>query len=112
MPWGSRETWDTRLLDEYRLLISLRRTSEALAVGGMRFAYVDDDVLVYLRETADERLLCLAARDRHAPVRIPLAALDASELESLYGTDAEVEGGDAVLAVDGPSFHVWRLGNG
>jgi alpha-glucosidase len=112
VPWGSRDAWDTRLLDEYRLLTGLRRSSEALTVGGMRFAYVDDDVLVYLRETADERLLCLAARDRHAPVRIPLAALEANELESLYGADAEAEGGDAVLPADGPSFHVWRLGNG
>jgi alpha-glucosidase len=112
MPWDRRDAWDVALLDEYRKLIGLRRASAALARGGMRFAYVDDDVIVYLRETREERLLCLAARDRRVPVRLSLAALEARELESLYGADADVEGGDAVLPADGPSFHVWRLGNG
>jgi alpha-glucosidase len=112
MPWSHPETWDDVLLDAYRRLIALRRSSGALARGGIRYAFVDDDVIAYLRETPEERLLCLAARDGHGPVRLPLAALEANELESLYGSDAEVDGGDAVLPADGPSFHVWRLTNG
>jgi alpha-glucosidase len=112
MPWDRPDVWDTALLDEYRRLIALRRSSPALARGGIRFAFVDDDVIVYLRETGGERLLCLASRDEHAPVRLPLSGLGARELECLYGSDAEHESEEAVLPAAGPSFHVWRLTNG
>lgn len=112
MPWDRRDAWDTALLDEYRRLIALRRSSPALTRGGIRFAFVDDDVIAYLRETSGERLLCLASRDEHAPVRLPLAALGARELECLYGSDADIESDRAVLPAAGPSFHVWRLTNG
>lgn len=112
MPWDRPDAWDTALFDEYRRLIALRRSSPALARGGIRFAFVDDDVIVYLRETGGERLLCLASRDEHAPVRLPLSGLGARELECLYGSDAELERDEAVLSAAGPSFHVWRLTNG
>jgi alpha-glucosidase len=112
MPWDRRDVWDTALVDEYRRLIALRRSSSALARGGIRFAFVDDDVIAYIRESSDERLLCLASRDEHAPVRLPLSALGARELECLYGSDAELESAEAVLPAAGPSFHVWRLTNG
>ena len=104
MPWDRPETWDTQLLEEYRRLIALRRSSAALARGGIRYAYVDDDVIAYLRETRDERLLCLASRADHAPVRVPFTSL-----ETLYGDDAEIDGAEAVLPADGPSFHIWRI---
>jgi alpha-glucosidase len=112
MPWDRTDEWDRTLLEEYRRLIALRRSSGALARGGLRFAYVDDDVIAYLRETADERLFCLASRADHDPVRIPLAALEANALETLYGADADIDAGDAVLRAGGPLFHVWRLTNG
>ena len=112
MPWDRSDAWDPALLDEYRRLIGLRRSRPALACGGIRFAFVDDNVIVYLRETGGERLLCLASRDEHAPVRLPLSGLGALELESLYGSEADLESDDAVLPAVGPSFHVWRLTNG
>jgi alpha-glucosidase len=108
-PWDRLETWDRELLDRYRELIALRRSAPALARGGMRFAYVGPDALAYLRETADERLLCLAARAEHAPVRLPLAALGAQGLEPVVGGEARIEHDEALLPADGPAFHVWRL---
>jgi alpha-glucosidase len=107
MPWDRPETWDTELLEGYRRLISLRRASPALAHGGIRYVFVDDDVIAYLRETAEECLLCLASRAPHAPVRLPFASL-----ETLYGEEPETDGPDALLPAAGPAFHVWRLTNG
>jgi alpha-glucosidase len=112
MPWDRPDDWDRDLLEEYRRLIALRRSSGALARGGLRFAHVEDDAIAYLRESADERLLCLASRADHDGIRISLAALEASELETLYGADVDIDGGDAVLPAGGPQFHVWRLTNG
>jgi alpha-glucosidase len=112
MPWGRPDTWANDLHAAYRRLVALRRSHESLARGGFRFAYVDDDVIAYLRETRGERLLCLASRAEHEPVRLSLAALGCRGLDTLYGDSADVETGDALLPAAGPSFHVWRLNDG
>jgi alpha-glucosidase len=101
MPWDRIDTWDGTLFEEFRTLIALRRSSDALARGGIRYLHVSDDAIAYLRESRTERLLCLAARARHEPVATPFA-----RLETLYGEDAR----DGVLPADGPAFHVWRIG--
>ena len=100
MPWDRPESWDERLLHEYRRLIALRRSSDALARGGIRYAHVTDDAIVYLRETRSERLLCLAARAPHEPISVPF-----TNLETLYGDDVD----RGVLPSHGPAFHVWRI---
>ena len=104
MPWEHPETWDTELLEAYRELIALRRGSDALARGGIRYAHVGADAIAYLRETAGERLLCLAARASHEAVRLPLAALAASSLETLFGADAQLDASDAVLPARRPGI--------
>jgi alpha-glucosidase len=109
MPWDRAEMWDAALFERYRELIALRRGSPALARGGLRFAAVAGDAIAWLRETADERVLCLAVRSAHDPIRLPLAALGCSGLETLYGGDVTMAGGEAVLPGDGPAFHAWRL---
>ena len=109
MPWDSPEGWDQGVLSDYRRLIALRRSSEALAQGGIRYAAVGSDAIAYLRESSGERLLCLASRAEHEPVRLPLSELGASELDTLVGSEPEREGDDVVLPGDGPTFHVWRL---
>ena len=109
IPWDAPESWDADLFEGYGRLIQLRRASEALARGGIRYAYVGADAVAYLRETASERLLCLAARAEHEAVRLPLAALGATELTTLYGADTSLARGEAILPAEGPAFHVWRI---
>jgi alpha-glucosidase len=109
MPWSHPESWDAQVLDAYRGLIALRRSSRALARGGIRYAHVSSDAIAYLREAAGERVLCLATREAGAEVRLPLAALGAKELETLWGEDALIRDGEAVLPAGGPAFHAWRL---
>jgi len=100
MPWAHPESWDTELLARYRELIRLRRSSDALARGGMRYVHVADDAIAYVRESRSERILCLAARASHAPITVPF-----TELETVYGEDAR----DGVLPAGGPGFHAWRI---
>jgi alpha-glucosidase len=104
MPWSRPETWDTALFESYRELVALRRGSETLARGGLRFVVVSGDALAYLRELDGERLLCLAARASHEPIRLPLRAA-----ETVRGGDITFENGEAVLPGDGPAFHIWRI---
>lgn len=100
MPWDRPERWDEKLLEGYKRLIALRRSSEALSRGGIRYVQADADTIAYLRETKSERLLCLASRAEHHPITVPFR-----NLETLYGDDAH----DGVLPSHGPAFHVWRI---
>jgi alpha-glucosidase len=100
MPWSEPETWDTAFLDEVRALTALRRSSDALARGGLRYLHVTADAVAFLRETRGERLLVLAARAAHEPIATPFTSL-----ETLYGEDAK----DGVLPADGPAVHIWRI---
>ncbi|HEY9326076.1 MAG TPA: alpha-amylase family glycosyl hydrolase, partial [Candidatus Limnocylindria bacterium] len=109
MPWSRGETWDTVAHDAYRSLIALRRGSRALMRGGIRYAHVSADAIVYLREARGESVLCLAARGSHQSVRLSLDALGARELETLAGEDVSIDGDHAVLPTDGPAFHAWRV---
>ena len=49
-PWAHPEAWDDDTLATYAGLARLRHEHEALRRGGLRWAHVDDDALVYLRE--------------------------------------------------------------
>jgi alpha-glucosidase len=106
MPWDAPDTWDRQLLEAFRRLIALRRSSDALARGGIRYAHVSDDAIAFLRESPSERLLVLAARASHEPVRL---TLDARELEPLLGGEPVAVNGSVELPGDGPAFHVWRV---
>ena len=109
MPWSRPGTWDQVALDGYRELIGLRRRSRALARGGIRYAHVSADAIVYLREARDETVLCLAARADHVPVRLPRAALGGAQPETLIGEDTLIDGDEVVLPAGGPTFHAWRI---
>jgi alpha-glucosidase len=105
--WGedARRTipWDAPRDEDFfaavQRLVRLRRSSDALARGGLRFVHVGADAIAYVRESREERLLCLAARARHAPLPNPF-----DRLETLVGHDAST-----TLPADGPAFHVWRV---
>ena len=112
MPWDRPETWDTELLEGYRRLTALRRSSDALARGGIRIAHAAGGTLAYLRETRSERLLCLALRGTATPLRLSLRSLGCGALETLAGADASCSDGEVTLPAVGPSFHVWRLIDG
>jgi alpha-glucosidase len=106
LPWSAldepglaRET-----VELYSQLIRLRRDHAALNQGGIRWIHVDDDVLVYARETAEESVLVLAAR---ADVDLEL---DVTPGDVLYGT-VTTEQLDATtrFTAIGPTFAAWLL---
>lgn len=110
MPWDRPDRWRTATLDVYRRLAALRRDEPALRRGGLRWLHASADALAFVRERAGERLLVLAARAAHEPVRLPLGTAGTP----LYGGAAIVPGpdGTVVLPADGPAFHIWRIIDG
>jgi alpha-glucosidase len=112
-PWHRPKEWDRTTLNHYRELAALRRANHALRHGGLRWAHVEGDALVFLRESERQRLLVLAARAGHPPIRLPAAPLGlAGEAPNRYGAAPPLEpapDASVTLPGDGPTFQVWQL---
>jgi alpha-glucosidase len=113
-PWADPGGWDDDTLAAYAGLARLRSEHEALRRGGLRWAYVDDDTLVYLREHPAGSVLVAARRTAGAAVELPAGPLGFADgsllLSTGTGADLVETGGVVTLpASDGPSFSVWRL---
>ncbi|MEO8908196.1 MAG: glycoside hydrolase family 13 protein [Microbacteriaceae bacterium] len=112
----SIETHATATFDLYSRLIHLRRAHPALDTGGMRWLHVDGDVLVFVRESAGESILVLAAR-ADVDVRLPLdAGTGADAAVPVFGDVAlevvpsvEEDEGGIRIASHGPVFAAWQL---
>ena len=89
----------------------MRKGTEALRHGSLRFVAADRDAIAFVRETAGERVLVHAARSAHEPLRLGTADVGvANGPDLLYGDGGLVhDGGTIELAGDGPSFSVWRI---
>ncbi|THF88618.1 glycoside hydrolase family 13 protein [Deinococcus sp. KSM4-11] len=110
MPWAHPERWNTHRLESTRALFQARAASEALRRGGLRWLWVGDDVLVFLREAPGETVLVQAARASYKPVRLPVGVVG-THLTGLAGTPDVEAGADGTVALpaDGPAFGLWRL---
>ena len=106
LPWSSLGEAGpvSETVELYSQLIALRRDHVALNQGGMRWIHVGDDVLVYIRETAEESVLLLAARADFD------LELDLPELTALYGSvnTKRVDAGTRLHGT-GPAFAAWSL---
>jgi alpha-glucosidase len=102
MPWHLEH--DGVTFAYYRALVALRQAHPALRRGGLRWAHVDTDTMVFLRETTDEAILVLA---RRAPGR-PVSLAGLSAAVNIYGGAPDLPPG-ATLPADGPTFQAWQL---
>ncbi|MFM1789443.1 MAG: hypothetical protein RLZZ12_792 [Actinomycetota bacterium] len=57
-----RSTWDEEFFTEVKKLVSIRRKSDALANGGLRWILIEDDVIAFVRESRREVILIVLAR--------------------------------------------------
>ncbi|MGO4680892.1 glycoside hydrolase family 13 protein [Microbacterium sp. 2MCAF23] len=112
IPWGTEVQPDTaERIALYRDLVGLRRAHPVLGTGGLRWLHVDDDGLVFVRESAEETVLVLAARG-DVDIELPAGALaGAAAAEALFGdaTLAVADDGAVALAAEGPVFAAWTL---
>ena len=82
---------DTSLLNHYRALLAFRKLHPALQKGEIEFVRTDGDVLAFIREQDDERILCafnLSPETRETP-------LDEFDMEPMDAPDfgCEVQNG-------------------
>lgn len=71
MPWDHPDRWDHDTLAAYSSLSAQRREHVALRRGGLRWAHVSDDALVFLREHPDETALVCVRRAAGPAIELP-----------------------------------------
>lgn len=108
-PWENKSEWDLNVLDTYKRLIALRTSSSALANGGMRIVHLDDDVIAYLREDAEQRYLVVCARQAAPRVELDADWLDISTIESLLGFAADFANGVVSIDIPHAGSGIWRI---
>ncbi len=113
MIWNESE-WNTGLRAWYQRLIRLRRHSPALRHGGFQLVYASGDVVAFLREAPEERLLVVVRRTGDATEALPVrhAALADGTLlrEDLTGQETVVSGGMLSLSDLPPvGAQIWRV---
>ena len=116
MPWDSASDPEVAArMSLYRELIGLRGAHAALRDGGLRWLHADDDALAFVRESAGESVLVVAA-SRATRFGIAAAALagevDPASIRPLVSFgEVSVDAGGPGLAFDvsGPAFGAWLL---
>jgi alpha-glucosidase len=90
MRWDET-TWDTDLRAHFQQVIGLRRTAPALRRGGFQQVYADGGLIVYLRQSPEQRLLVVGYRgpEALASVEVPVwhaGLADGTALTDLLGS--------------------------
>ncbi|MBS1907934.1 MAG: glycoside hydrolase family 13 protein [Actinobacteria bacterium] len=117
IPWGTEQ--DPGVAERialYRDLVGMRRAHPVLGTGGLRWLHVDDECVVFVRESAAQSVLVLAARG-DADLELPpgavagAAAAGAQFGEALFGEAmlAVASDGAVALTAEGPAFAAWAL---
>ena len=88
--WEDRTAWDHDFMGEVKKLVSLRRSQDALINGGLRWVAIEDEYLVYLRESKKQSILVMVSR---GPVHatIDISAYGYHVTKTLFGQEAKGE---------------------
>jgi alpha-glucosidase len=86
--WEDRSGWDLNFLESVKKLVKLRKESDALINGGLRWVAVEKDYLAYLRESKSEAILVFISRTA-AKAEIDLSLYGYSVSQTLYGQSAK-----------------------
>jgi len=109
IPWEHKDRWDLAFFEQVKNLVAIRRTSDALAVGGLRFIYITDDVIAFLRESHSESILVAISR-KAGEFAIPLAPYGYEVAQTLFGS--EQSGAMISRSDSAPGIGIYRLGRG
>ena len=106
--WEDRTNWDHEFLKKVRSLVKIRRTSDALAYGGLRWVEEKNNHVAYLRESKKESVLVLVTR-KASKIDMDLAPYGYEIDSELYGSGGL--GTSIHLETKSAELFIWRLKN-
>ena len=104
--WSDPEGWDADLFEEFKKLIAIRKTSDSIINGGLRWVSVKRDSVAYLRESSEEALLVYVAR-KGGEHGIDIEPFGYSVAQNLYGSSSGRK--QISFTSKGATSRIWRL---
>lgn len=104
--WEHPEKWNEILLQGFKELISIRKSSDALINGGIRWIHASKDSMAYIRESKKESLLVFASRTG-VKEKIDLTPYGYSIVKTIYGV--EKEGRKFTINSKSATSGIWKL---
>ena len=102
--WDNRSNWDNKFMAEVKNLIAIRRGNDALINGGFRWVAVENDYLLFIRESKKQKILVFLSRDA-VNVSIDLQPLGLKIARNLFGS---TQSGDRIIIKSKvPTQGVW-----
>ncbi len=101
--WEDRSSWDNNFFAEVKKLVTLRKSQDALINGGLRWVAVEDDYIIYLRESKKQSILVLVSRGA-INATLDLSPYGYSVSQTLYGHEVKgdkfsIKSSDAVQGI-------------
>lgn len=104
--WDKPENWNYTLFEGFKKLIAIRKSSDALINGGLRWIHQSKDSIAYLRESSQESLLIYISRSGTTQT-IDLTSYGYRIQETLYGP--EYRGKRIKIVGRHATSGIWRL---
>jgi alpha-glucosidase len=87
MPWGKKEAWDNDFFASVSSLVAIRKSRHGLAEGGLRWLAVEDDYILFIRESKREKVLVFISRS-DVKTSIDLSPFGLTVERTLFGQQA------------------------
>ncbi|MCX6431059.1 MAG: glycoside hydrolase family 13 protein [Actinobacteria bacterium] len=104
--WDHPKKWNHELFSQYKRLIAIRKNSDALCNGGIRWIQTGPNSIAYLRESAKESVLVFVARSA-GRYQINLKPYGYSVKETLFGPASKSD--LLTISAKGATSGIWRL---
>ena len=104
--WDHPKKWDQELFSEFKKLIAVRKNSDALTTGGLRWVDVKPNSIAYLRESEKESVLVFVARSAGS-YKINLKPYGYTVKKTLYGPEANSQ--QISITTRGAVSGIWRV---
>jgi alpha-glucosidase len=87
MPWGKKDVWDIDFFASVSSLVAIRKSRQGLAEGGLRWLAVEDDYILFIRESKREKVLVFISRTG-VKTSIDLSPFGLTIERTLFGAQA------------------------
>jgi alpha-glucosidase len=104
--WEDRSGWDQEFFADVKKLVKLRKSQDALINGGLRWVAVEDDYIVYLRESKKQSLLVFVSRGA-VNATIDMSPFGYSITKTLFGEEAK--GSAVTIKSKGAAQGIWEV---
>ena len=104
--WSDRSSWDYDFFEQVKKLAAIRRSSNALAFGGLRWVEVKDNHVAFLRESKKEVVLVVITRKK-SKIDLDLSKYGYQHHKTLFGMD--FEGNHLQHDAAGAEVGIWQL---